>query len=379
MPWREAMTVDLRREFVTLAEKRTLRFSELCRRYDISRKTGYKWMERFRHGGVDGLEDQSKAPLHRPTQTSEVVEQLILEVRDEYPDWGGRKLRRLLQDQGYKDLPHPSTITEILRRNNRLEPQPGPAVNFIRFEHPYPNDLWQMDFKGHFPLARGSCHPLTVLDDHSRYSVCLEACANEKTNTVKTALIKAFSRYGIPRRMTMDNGSPWGAGGGAAYTQLTVWLIEQGTVVGHSRPYHPQTQGKDERFHRTLKTELLGRRQLNDLTSCQTNFDQWRTTYNTIRPHESLGMNTPSTRYSASTLSYQSDRAPFEYGVSDAVRKVGRNMVASYQGYEIFLGQAFVGKQVGIRPTLTDGQFTLHFCQQQVGTVDLNCMDKRTR
>jgi transposase InsO family protein len=285
----------------------------------------------------------------------------------------------VLENRGYKNLPQPSTITEILRRNQRLEHQPAPPKNFIRFEHPYPNDLWQMDFKGHFPLARGQCHPLTVLDDHSRYSLCLQACSNERTKTVKAGLINTFSHYGIPNRMTMDNGSPWGTGGNYRYTQLTVWLIEQGISVSHSRPYHPQTQGKDERFHRTLKAELLGRRQLNDLASCQAHFDEWRATYNTIRPHEALDMNTPASRYSPSTRAYQPRKTPFEYGVNDAVRKVGRNLTASYQRYELFLGQAFVGKQIAIRPTLTEGVLTLHFCHQQVGQVDLKKMEKRQR
>lgn len=379
MPWKEVNTVELRREFISLAEHSSLSFSELCRRFGISRKTGYKWLDRFRSQGDCGLQDHSRAPVTRPTQTPEAVEQLILECRDLYPDWGGRKLRRVLQDQGYKDLPQPSTITEILRRNQRLQSDPAPPKRFKRFEHPYPNDLWQMDFKGYFTLAKGQCHPLTVLDDHSRYSVCLQACPNENTATVKARLVGTFSRYGIPRRMTMDNGSPWGTGGRFRYTQLTVWLIEQGVSVSHSRPYHPQTQGKDERFHRTLQTELLGRRQLSNLESCQSQFDDWRMRYNTIRPHESLDMDTPVSRYSPSARAYQPSRAPYEYGVTDAVRKVGKNLTVSFQRHELFLGQAFVGKHIAVRPTKTDGVFTLHFCHQQVGQVDLNSMAKRAR
>ncbi len=379
MPWKEVNTVELRKEFVALAEHSNLSFSDLCRRFSISRKTGYKWLDRYRSQGDSGLEDQSRAPKTRPAQTPEAMEQLILDCRDQYPDWGGRKLRRVLQDRGFNGLPQPSTITEILRRNQRLQSDPAPPKRFKRFEHPNPNDLWQMDFKGYFKLAKGRCHPLTVLDDHSRYSICLQACSNENTETVKTRLIKAFGHYGIPRRMTMDNGSPWGSGGRFRYTQLTVWLIEAGISVSHSRPYHPQTQGKDERFHRTLQAELLGRRQIDDLGSCQRHFDDWRTRYNTIRPHEALDMNTPVTRYTPSTRAYRPNSPPYEYGPTDQVRKVGKNLTVSFQRYELFLGQAFVGKHIAIRPTQSDGVFTLYFCHQQVGEVDLNRMAKRAR
>lgn len=379
MPWNEVKTVDLRREFVALAIAKDCSFSDLCVRYNISRKTGYKWLKRFQEAGVKGLNDQSRAPLHRPTKTSHAVEQQILSARELYPDWGARKLRRVLSDKGSTSLPSPSTITEILRRHGQLHPHDSPQANFIRFEHPYPNDLWQMDFKGHFALPRGRCHPLTVLDDHSRFSLCLHACANETRLTVQNQLIQTFRRYGLPRRMTMDNGPPWGSADQTRFTQFTVWLIEQGIRVSHSRPYHPQTQGKDERFHRTLKAELLGRRQLESLTHCQEHFNQWRVLYNTVRPHEALGMDTPAAHYQPSQHRYQERQPAYEYSAEDAVRKVGRNLSISFQGYEIFVGQAFLSKSLAVRPTLQSGHYTLYFCHQEVLAVDLNTMVKRKR
>jgi len=378
MPWEEVNTVDLRREFVILAAHKRCTFDELCRRYNISRKTGYKWLKRYHQHGLDGLNDYSRRPLHQPTKTPSAVEQIILTCREQYPDWGGRKLKRVLENQGYLNIPSPSTITSILRRHHCLNKEHASQAAFIRFEHPYPNDLWQMDFKGHFAMARRRCHPLTVLDDHSRYSLCLKACPNEQTQTVQDALIAVFERYGLPRRMTMDNGSPWGSAGNSRFTQLTVWLIEQGIRTSHSAPYHPQTQGKDERFHRTMKAELLGRRQFDNLAHCQTGFDTWRAQYNTVRPHEALDMDTPAMHYAPSSQSYQTSKRPYEYGVNDQVRKVGRNLVAYFKGYEVFVGEAFMGRYVSFRPTLTDGKYELYYCHQQIGTIKLNKMKKRT-
>jgi hypothetical protein len=217
---------------------------------------------------------------------------------------------------------------------------------------------------------------LTVLDDHSRFSVCLAACKNERTGTVRTHLIKAFQRYGLPLRMTMDNGSPWGSAG-EYLTQLGAWLIEHGVSVSHSRPYHPQTQGKDERFHRTLGAELIGRRSFADTPQCQQAFDTWRECYNTQRPHESLSMDTPVEHYQPSPRPYRSPLPPYEYAPGDQVRKVSRNMCCCFKYYNVVIGQALKGKYVAFRPTKHDGVYTIHYCHQQIGKIDLQDMSKR--
>lgn len=377
MPWNEINTVDLRTNFVHLATCGGITMSELCRRFSISRKTGYKWLKRFQEEGVPGLEDKSRAPTHQPLRTAAERERLFLAWRDQFPDWGARKIHRVLTTAGYRDLPVISTITEILRRHGRLKAPVIPQRSYIRFEHPYPNDLWQMDFKGHFRVGQQRCHPLTVLDDYSRYSLCLQACSNEQTLTVQHALILTFRCYGLPRRMTMDNGPPWGGGGTSRFSKLTVWLIEQGITVGYSRAYHPQTQGKDERFHRTLKTEVLGRREFASMTRCQAAFDTWRALYNTFRPHEALGMETPSSRYQVSHRAYNETLRPYEYGDTDQVRRVSRDQSAGFQNYRVPVGEAFVGKRIAFRPTLVDGQYTVHFCHQTIAKVDLGKLNKR--
>jgi transposase InsO family protein len=301
----------------------------------------------------------------------------VLAYRQRYPEWGGRKLERLLRNAGYRWVPRPSTITDILRRHDALHPgSDPPAPNFIRFEHPHPNDLWQMDFKGAFALVHGRCHPLTVLDDHSRYALCLAACPNERQATVKVHLVETFTRYGLPLRMSMDNGPPWGCTHTPRLTELTAWLIEQGITVTHSRPYHPQTQGKDERFHRTLGAELLGRRTFADQDACQRAFDPWRHRYNTLRPHESLNQDTPQQHYQPSPRPYQPQRPSYEYAPGDHVRKVNRSLDASFKGHQVYIGMALCGKYVAFRPTTRDGVYTIHFCHQQIGAIDLDNLPK---
>ena len=210
----------------------------------------------------------------------------MLEVRAAHPAWGGRKIAAVLKREGAK-APSASTITEILRRAGALTgPGAGEARAWTRFEHPSPNDLWQMDFKGHFALEQGRCHPLTVLDDHSRYALEIGACGNEQTATVQDRLTAVFRRYGLPWRILADNGPPWGTSGSPQrHTPLTVWLLDLGVAVSHGRPFHPQTQGKDERFHRTLKAEVLDGRSFKRLATAQAAFDAWRQVYNAKRPH----------------------------------------------------------------------------------------------
>src|SRR5215210_9129629 len=259
MPFREFSIVSQRAEFCRLAGLPGANVRSLCRRFGVGPTTAYRWLCRYESGEV--LADRSRRPGTSPSRTPPDVEARVLALREEHPCWGGRKLRKLLEWEGVERVPSASTITEVLRRHGRLDgPRAGAARDFIRFEHPEPNDLWQMDFKGHFALGEGRCHPLTLLDDHSRYALELGACADERTATVRDRLQRLFRRNGLPRRILADNGSPWGTAGPERHTRLTVWLLDLGVGIVHGRPHHPQTQGKEERFHRTLKAELLSTR-----------------------------------------------------------------------------------------------------------------------
>jgi transposase InsO family protein len=363
--------VSEREAFVGLAVQEGVGFAELCRRFGISRKTGYKWLGRYQAAGVIALADRSRRPYHSPGRTSLAVERAVLAVRAEHPAWGGRKIRRVLQNRGQPDAPAASTITAILHRHGLIdEAESAPRHRWQRFEHPHPNDLWQMDFKGHFATGCGRCHPLTVLDDHSRYCLGLQACDNERGITVQTRLTSIFRRYGLPRRMLMDNGSPWAGDETRPWAPLTVWMLRLGIGVSHGRPYHPQTQGKDERFHRTLQAELLNSNHFDDLAHCQRSFDRWRPTYNQRRPHEALDLDTPASRYAPSPRSYPETLPAIEYGPGDLVRRVQYGGAIHVRGQVFRISKAFRGYPIGLRPTATDGVWDVYFCRQRVAWID---------
>lgn len=296
MPWHIHTIMSQRLEFVVLALQRSVAFSELCLRFGVSRKTGYKWLQRYRGGGSAALEDRSRRPHRSPGQVVASVAETVLALRRQTA-WGGAKLRLRLQQLGHRQVPAASTCTEIVRRADLLKKEPA-AGPLQRFERAQPNELWQMDHKGHFATQCGQrCHPLTVLDDHSRFNLVLEAASNERTASVQAALTGAFQRYGLPEAILCDNGGVWGRlSSCAGHTALSLWLLRLGVRVLHGRPYHPQTQGKQERFHRTLGEELLGRHTWRDLAHCAEQFRHYRQRYNHERPHCSLQGATPASR-----------------------------------------------------------------------------------
>jgi len=279
MPWSERDRVSLRKEFVLIAAQHNGGFAELCRRYRISRKTGYKWLQRAQKSLP--LDDVSRRPRTSPTRTDTEMERRVVELRLKHPVWGARKLRKILERSVLPPLPATSTITDILHRHNLIQnDQSNKHTPWQRFEKSTPNELWQMDFKGHFLTGEGRCSPLTVLDDHSRFALGLRACPDQTAITVQGELIGMFRRHGMPYAILADNGSPWGSSGQGEYTELGVWLLRLGIRLMHGRPYHPQTQGKDERFHRTLQEEVLAWERFLDLSHCQRRFDDFHHVYN---------------------------------------------------------------------------------------------------
>lgn len=372
MPWNEVSAMSLRLEFVALASAEGANVRDLCRRFRISPKTAYKWLARHRQGGPDALADRPRVPHSSPGKTAQEIEQTILDLRQLHPTWGGRKLRRRLLDTGHTAVPAASTITAILRRHDRLGVHAGEPRDWVRFERAAPNELWQMDFKGHFALGDGSrCHPLTVLDDHSRFALGLAACGDERDETARVRLVALFRRYGLPERILCDNGPPWGAAGtGGGHAALSVWLLRLGVGVSHGRPYHPQTQGKDERFHRTLKAEVIQGSPLRDLAACESRFERWRHVYDHERPHEALGLAVPASRYRASLREYPEVLPELEYGPGDEVRKVCSDGTISFRGRPWKVGEAFRGERVGVRPNAEDGLWSVYFGTHWVASVD---------
>lgn len=372
MPWQEVTRMSLRLEFVTMARVEGSNMAELCRRFGISRKIGYKWLRRYHLEGVEGLRDRSRRPKSSPGRTPVPVEEVVLAVREQHGTWGGRKIRARLEALGQSEIPAASTITEILRRHGCIDPEESRKHKaWQRFEAQAPNELWQMDFKGHFEAAEGRCHPLTVLDDHARYALCLQACPDEKGTTVRQHLTAVFRWYGLPRTILVDHGSPWGSDEEHRYTPLTVWLMRQGIEVWHSRPYHPQTLGKDERFHRTLWADVSQYCVGLPLEACQERFEKWRGVYNLERPHEALQMAVPASRYIPSPRSFQEILPPIEYGPGDHVRKVQQGGKISYRNREYEVPKAFYGQSVALRPTAQDELMDVFFCNQRIMQLDL--------
>lgn len=371
MPWQEVSIVSLRNEFVMLALQPGTNRRELCRRFNISPKTGYKWLNRYLQQGDDGLMDQSRRPLSSPQRTPRELEQAAVQLRVKHR-WGGRKLERRLQELGYANVPTPSTFTRILHRHGLIEPEESVKHRpYQRFEYPEPNDLWQMDFKGHFPTTTVRCHPLTVLDDHSRFNLTLHACANEQGLGVQHILTETFRRYGLPQQMLLDNGPPWGCDAVHRLTPLNVWLMRLGIHIIHSRAYHPQTLGKDERFHRTLNHELIKHQRFRDLAHCQHRFDWWRDVYNLQRPHEALNMDIPAQHYRPSRLLFPESLPDIEYLPDDIVRKVQAKGELNYLGRIYRVPKALRGHPVALRATPNSYLFDVYFRHSAVARIDL--------
>lgn len=379
MSWQEHDRVSLRKEFISQAIKPSANISELCRRYKISRKTGYKWLGRFHNDGAKELADHSKRPLYSPKKTSKSVEKQILQTKEKHPYWGARKVRVLLKRQKLETLPAKSTIHKILKKHGYVTSKEKTGAHAIRFEHEAPNRLWQMDFKGHFAYERGRCHPLTILDDHSRFSICLRACINETGKVVKPILIETFRCYGIPERINVDNGSPWGALFDCAkYTTLSVWLIQLGIKVSYSRPRHPQTNGKEERFHRTLKTELLDNHYFRTIKHIQQSLNEWREIYNLERPHEGIGMQVPSERYQPSYRRYPEKLPEVIYSTDYDIRQVDQRGRLVINGRQIFVGIPFSKKQIGLRETIKPGVIEFYYSHQKLGVINMGLIAKNT-
>lgn len=374
MPWQERSVMSERQEFVVFAAREGANIAALCEQFGISRKTGYKWLARAA-AGDRVLADHSRRPRSSPGQTSPELEARVLDLRAEHPAWGGRKLHHRLLALGVANAPAPSTITAILRRHGLLAPEPEPRA-VRRFEHPAPNDVWQMDFMGHRPLDRGRVHPWTLLDDHSRFALGLHACADERQETVKTHLTAVFRRYGLPQAILSDNGSPWATAGRGGLTALEAWLLRLGVAPWHGRVAHPQTQGKVERFHGAIAAEVFAHRHLADLTAAQGCFDAFRRCYNLERPHEALDDAVPASRYAPSVRPFPEIVPPVVYGPDEVVRTVTVHGSISWRGRRHFVSRGLVGEPVALRPTQEETVWQVVYCHRHVATIDLTDPDE---
>ena len=375
MPFRGVSVMEQRAKFVAAAMIEGSNRRALCRSYGISPTTGYKWLERVSSGC--GLEERSRRPRSSPRATAPAIERMVVDLRREHPCWGGRKLHHVLRRRGVVALPHANTITGILHRHGLIwADRSAEHRAFQRFERAAPNELWQIDFKGHFPVGGGRCHPLTVIDDHSRFAVTLAACPDEGRQGVQGALCEAFQHYGLPEAMLMDNGPPWGTDGRHRHTRLTAWLMRLGVAPCHGRPFHPQTRGKNERFNGTLKREVIAGQRFDDLAAVQRCFDIWRHVYNHERPHQAIGDEPPATRFRQSPRRFPKELPDIVYAPDCLVRRVQKDGRISFMNRAVFVSNAFAEHPIALRPSQPNGVFDILFCSFRVGRLDLTTEQK---
>jgi transposase InsO family protein len=343
MAWGTVNVDEQRMRFVVCASRREKTMQQLCEEFEISRPTGYQWLRRYQAGGIAGVVEKSRRPQQSPTQTVSELEERVVELRQQRPDWGARKLQVLLADEGIH-LPVITVHRILLRRGLvRVQDQFRTAVG--RFERGAANQLWQMDFKG--PVGWGApVGPLSVLDDHSRYVIALHGTWSTQAAPVKQQLIAAFERCGVPEEMLMDHGTPWwNMKAVAGWTWLTVWLMKQGIQLHFSGYRHPQTQGKVERFHGALGAALR-RRGFPAREERQRWLDEFRYEYNHVRPHEALGMRTPAAAWQRSGRRYQANPPAWEYAEGAEVRRLTGMGRVCMEGRSWEISRALAGEWV---------------------------------
>jgi len=346
MPWKETDVLRERVRFVVEAMQGETSMTALCAAYGVSRKTGYKWLRRYAHSeGLGELEDRSRRPQRSPGQTPKAVEVRVVALRTQY-GWGSRKLQRLLGEEGTPISR--GAIDRILRQRGLIVDtgRARPAVR--RFARAASNELVQMDFKGQYRLAGGGwCYPLSLLDDHSRYLLALAALPDQGTGRVQSAVEACFERYGVPEAMLVDHGTPWWSStNGHGLTRLSVFLIRQGIDLIYSGIAHPQTQGKVERFHRTLDEWLAHHGRPRTLDGFAVALEALRQEYNDVRPHEALGLETPAAHYVPSRRTYQPNPPPWDYPAGSDVRRLADNGCLYLEGRYHFVCHALANRRV---------------------------------
>lgn len=375
MPWDETTRMTQRLKFVFALESCQYTMSELCDRFGISRKTGYKWAERYVREGPGGLVDRSRAPLSSPQRMSSEASQELVKLRRRFPGWGPHKLKAFLEGQRPElKVPAASTIGDLLKREGLVEPR-RPRRRHLppqapRVEAVAANDVWSSDFKGQFRLGDGGlCYPLTVSDGYSRYLLGCEGLESPSGQASRQVFERLFREYGLPRAILTDNGSPFAAARSLArLSRLSVWWIKLGIRPVLTQPGHPEQNGRHERMHRTLKAETA-RPPGADAGQQQERFDQFRRVYNEQRPHQALGQTTPAALYEPSTRPYPSRLEPWQYPGHFEVRTVRTAGEIKWQGELLYVSDALAGEQIGLEEVEED-QWAVYFGEVLIARFD---------
>lgn len=362
MPWSTQPVSELRSALVHAVRAAGLTAADAARHFGVSRKTAFKWLARFDAQPDAPLTDRSRRPDRSPARTSEAAEALVLQARDRF-GWGSRKLHAVLKAEGHP-APPARTIAAILARHGRTRPavaEPTPPPQ--RFERPAANDLWQMDFKGAIEVARRRVTPLSVLDDHSRYLLCLRPCYDLTYATAQAALWDLFGDVGLPAAILCDNAFA-AKNSRVGLSAFDAWLIRLGIKPLHGRPYHPQAQGKVERFHGTLAAELYPRVRRDSPEHFAADCEAWRPVYNAVRPHEALGDVPPVTRWRPSDRRRPAEVPPARYPAGSVLRRVGAVGDVRYRGARVMLGRGLAGEPVRVEER--DGSVEFSYCEVRV-------------
>lgn len=367
MPWEEMTRMQRRVQFVGAFDSCQYSMTELCERYGISRKTGYKWADRYEKQGVEGLKDRSRAPQSCPHATSEEVSEKLLELRRSHPTWGARKLLAWLGKREPEVIwPAASTVSGILKRHGLVQERgrsrrSWPPLGSPSVQAAAPNQVWSCDFKGQFRTGDGRlCYPLTVADGFSRFLLAVQGLDSVAGSQAWPVFERLFRQYGLPEAIRSDNGSPFASASAVArLSHLSVQWVKLGIRLERIEPGHPEQNGKHERMHRTLKQETA-RPPAASRSAQQERFDQFRSLYNEQRPHEALGQQTPAEFYRPSLRPYPSQIEEPDYPGHFEVRWVRPNGGIKWQGQFLFLSQALSGERVGLEET-ADGVWTIYF------------------
>lgn len=377
MPWQETDVMDQRTEFVLRAIRGRERFGDICREFGISRKTGYKWKERFLAEGLSGLGDVSRRPKTSPGELSESMVCQIIKLKLAHPGWGPRKLRAVLERTGSpSDVPSESSFKRVLdgvglvqRRRRKRSDQGRRLRTPVRAERP--NHVWTIDFKGWwYTRNRNRFEPLTIRDAYSRYVLCAQALDNACTQTVREAMTRVFTRHGLPEVIRSDNGSPFAASNSPlGLSRLSAWWLTLGIDLDRIDPGRPEQNGGHERMHRDVAVEVEGDAQA-DSAAQQAALDVWRQTFNEERPHEALGMRVPSDMYHQSPRPFDPAPAELEYPAEYLVRKVTSQGGVKVANRRVNVSSALGGWEVGLEP-FRDDRYAVWFCRLCLGELDL--------
>lgn len=371
MSWKGVTIMDQRVRFISEYLNGYFPFSELCRQFSISRKTGYKWARRYLEFGPEGLSDSSRKPKSCPHQTSDQVVEAIIEARSKHPTWGPKKLFDILSDtHSPSALPAHSTIAGILKREGLIQP----GKRRLRRKHPgcpktttqAPNDIWTADYKGQFKMKNGQyCYPLTVCDMHSRYLLGCDAHKSVSMRDTTHHFIRLFEKYGLPERIRTDNGVPFASSALARLSSLSVWWIKLGIYPEHIEPGKPQQNGKHERMHRTLKKEATLPPE-KSIREQQKRFDRFVKEYNEIRPHESLDMKKPAEVYKPSKKRMPRVVKHYDYPSHFEVRLVSRNGGIRWHHHRVPVSSTLIQEYIGFEE-IEDGVYNVYFCDFLIG------------